>query len=80
MPTFILTATRDINRPSGLNINRGDHFEIHINISGITPNNLFYSSRCKDALIQQFRNNGIDVPYSDKGVYDRGAWEICMKR
>lgn len=79
MPTFILTATHDINRP-GLEINRGDRFEIHINMPGIGPNNLFNNSRCKDALIQQFRVNGIDVPYSDAGVYNRGSWNIDMQK
>ena len=77
MPTFVLTAMHDINRPN-LNINRGDQFNIHINMNNIGPNNLFNNSRCKDALIQQFRVNGIDVPYSDAGIYSRGAWNIDM--
>lgn len=77
MPTFILTALHDVTRPN-LSINRGDQFTIHINMSGILSGNLFNNSRCKDALIQQFRVNGIDVPYSDAGIYSRGTWDIDM--
>lgn len=77
--TNILTATHDINSPK-LDINKGDRYEIHINMTGINPNNLFSSSRCKDALIQQFHNNGIDVPYSDKGIYNHGTWKIDMQK
>ena len=31
-----------------------------------------------DALIQQFRMNGIDVPSSDTGIYSKGTWDIKM--
>lgn len=80
MPSFVLTATHNIDRPQiGLHIDRGQQFIININMMGITPNNLFNNSRCQDALLQQFRCNGIDVPKSDIGVYNRGAWDIKMK-
>lgn len=80
MATFELTATRDISRPSlGLEIHKGDRYTIHINMNNIAPNNLFNNSRCQDALIQQFKMNGIDVPKSDAGIYNRGAWDIKMK-
>lgn len=80
MATFELTATRDIHRPSlGLDIHKGDRYTIHINMTNITPINLFNNSRCQDALIQQFKINGIDVPKSDAGIYSRNAWDIKMK-
>ncbi len=80
MPTFIITATRNIDRPQiGLHISRGQEFTININMMGITPCNLFNNSRCQNALYQQFQINGITVPLSDSSVYSRGAWDIKMK-
>lgn len=67
----------NIDRPlAGLHIDRGQQVTIHINTMGITPCNLFNNSRCQNALIQQFKYNGIDVPISDICVYSRGAWDI----
>lgn len=81
MPKFVIKATHNIDRPQiGLHINKGQEFTININMMGITPNNLFGNSRCQDALIQQFRVNGIDVPRSDYGIYSRGTWDITMIR
>ena len=65
MATFGLTARHDIDRLGGLHIDSGQQYTININMMGITPYNLFNNSRCRDALIQQFRMNGIDVPSSD---------------
>ena len=49
MPTFIIKATHNIDRPQiGLHINKGQEFTIHINMMGITPYNLFNNSRCQD--------------------------------
>ena len=79
MPTFVLTARHDINRANGFHIDRGQEITINIPMMGIGPNNLFNNSRCKEALIRQFQINGIDIPYSDCGVYSRGAWDIFMK-
>lgn len=80
MPTFILTATHNINRPQiGLSIARGQQFTININMNGITPMNLFGNSRCADALVRQFQLNDIWVPKTDSGIYSRGAWDIKMK-
>ena len=45
---------------------------------GITPTNLFGNNRCVDQLVKQFQLNGIDVPKTDSGVYNRGAWDIKM--
>ena len=56
MPSFILTAMHNIDRPlAGLHIDRGQQVTIHINTMGITPCNLFNNSRCQNALIQQFK-------------------------
>lgn len=79
MPTFVLTARHDINRVNGLHIDRGQTFNVNINMMGITPANLFGNSRCADQLVQQFRLNGIDVPKTDAGIYSRGAWDIKLK-
>lgn len=80
MPSFVLTAINNIDRPQiGLHIDRGQQFTININMMGITPNNLFGNSRCQDSLLQQFRLNGIDVPKTDVGVLNRGAWDIRMR-
>jgi len=79
MSTFVLTASHNIDRPlAGLHINRGEQITIHINMMGITPINLFNNTRCENALIQQFKYNGIDVPKTDYGVFGRGAWDIKM--
>ncbi len=78
MATFVLTARHDIDRLGGLRIDRGQQYTININMMGITPYNLFNNSRCRDALIQQFRMNGIDVPSSDTGIYSKGTWDIKM--
>ena len=79
MPTFILTATHNIDRPqTGLHIDRGQSFTININRTGISPVNLFNNSRCQAALTQQFQMNGINVPKTDYGIYSRGSWDIKM--
>lgn len=79
MPSFILTATHNIDRPQiGLHIDRGQQFTININMMGISPVNLFNNSRCQSALTQQFQMNGINVPKTDYGIYSRGSWDIKM--
>lgn len=79
MPQFEITASRNIDRPQiGLHIDKGQQFTININMMGITPYNLFNNSRCQDALVQQFRMNGIDVPKTDYSIYGRGSWDIRM--
>lgn len=80
MPTFLLTARNNIDRPQiGLHIERGQQFTININMQGITPVNLFNNSRCVDSLVRQFQLNDIFVPKFDIGVYNKGAWDIVMK-
>ena len=79
MATFELTARSPVYRTGGLYIERGQTFTVNINMIGITPNNLFNNSRCKNQLIQQFKNNGIDVPITDSGIYSRRAWDIKIK-
>lgn len=76
MPTFQLTARSQIHRNDGLHIARGETITINIPMSGITPTNLFGNSRCSKQLIQQFKNNGIEAPITDTGIYSRGAWDI----
>ena len=80
MPTFVLTAKHNIDRPQiGLHICRGQEMTININIMGITPYNLFNNSRCQESLIKQFQINGVDVPKSDIVVYSKGTWDIKIK-
>ncbi len=79
MAQFLLTASHQIDRANGLHIDKGQTITVNIWIQGITPYNLFNNSRCKDILVQQFKANGIDVPYTDAGIYSRGAWDIKMK-
>ncbi len=79
MPTFDLTATNSVSRTNGLYIEKGQQITVNINMMGITPYNLFGNSRCVDALVQQFRVNGIDVPPTDAGIYGRGLWDIKMR-
>ena len=78
MAQFEITARHDINRPNGFHVDRGTTFTLNINVVGITPGNLFNNTRCQDALIQQFRVNGMDIPKSDYGFYSRGTWDIKM--
>ncbi len=80
MPTFVLTAKHDINRPQiGLHVCRGQEITINVNMPGIVPGNLFGNPRCQDAVVRQFQINGIDVPKTDAAVYSRGAWDIKMR-
>lgn len=79
MAQFTLTARTNIDRPMAspaLHISRGDSFNISINVPGITPQNLFNNSRCSAQLQHQLRLNGIDVPLTDRGIYNKGAWDI----
>ena len=79
MPTFQLTATHSTYRQGGLYIEKGQEITINIPMSGIGPNNLFGNNRCKEALVQQFQINGINVPPTDTGIFSRGMWDIKMK-
>lgn len=79
MPSFELTAKYPVNRPNGFHLDKGQQITININIAGIYPNNLFGNNRCKEALVQQFKINGIDIPPTDSGIYGRGLWDIRMK-
>lgn len=79
MAQFELTARHDINRPNGFHIPKGSCFTINIPMMGIGPGNLFNNNRCQDALLQQFRMNGMDIPKTDSGFYSRGSWDIKMK-
>lgn len=77
MAQFQLTATSDINRCNGFHMDKGTTININIHMAGITPYNLFNNSRCQEALIQQFKLNGIDLPRTD-AVFSRGYWDIKM--
>ncbi len=79
MPTFELTTKYAVNRPGGFYLEKGHQITININVMGITPGNLFGNNRCKEALVQQFKLNGIDIPPTDSGIYGRGLWDIRMK-
>ena len=80
MATFTLTAKHQSTRTGGFHIDKGDQFVIHINMAGITPNNLFNNSRCRDQLIKQFKLNGIDLPPTDPLYNSAVSWDIKMSR
>lgn len=79
MAQFRLTARSDINRSNGFHIDRGTEIVININVQGITPDNLFGNSRCRDQLVKQFKQHDIDLPLTDP-VFTRGCWDIKMSR
>jgi hypothetical protein len=79
MSTFIIKARNNIDRANGFHIDKGQEFIISINMSGITPINLFGNSRCKAQLIQQLRFNGINLPDTDPVMLSKGYWDIKMK-
>lgn len=77
MATFVLTAKTDINRPkANLHIDKGAQFQLHINVVGINPCNLFNNERCRDELMRQFRFNGIDLPRTDPIVASKSYWDV----
>ena len=83
MAQFTITARSAIDRPMAsppLHISRGESFNITINLNGITPQNLFNNSRCSAQLQHQLKLNEIDVPLTDRGVHDKGAWDIQLLR
>lgn len=78
MAQFEITARHDINRPNGFHIDKGAIFTINIPMMGIGPGNLFNNNRCQEALLQQFKINGMDIPKTDIGFYSRGSWDVKM--
>lgn len=79
MAQFILTAKQNIVRPNGFYLPKGHQMEIIIPMAGIQPGNLFGNSRCKEALLNQFKLHGINIPPTDMGFYSRGYWDIKMR-
>ncbi len=49
---------------------------INVPLLGIQPGNFFGNPRCKDIILQQFRAQGISVPYADQAFYSRGNWDV----
>ncbi len=78
MATFILTSKSNIDRPGGFHFDKGGTVEIHIHMQGLTPNNLFNNSRCKEQLLQQFRIQGFNLPPNDPVLNAKGCWDIKM--
>lgn len=79
MPTFILTANKDIYRANGVHIFKGQVFPININVTGITTNNLFSNSHCQKNLYQQLSLvGGINLPPTDPLFRTRGYWDVKM--
>lgn len=78
MAQFVLTLKAPVDRPNGFHLEKGTEFTINIPVMGITPNNLFNNSRCKDQLIQQMRFNGIDLPKNDIIYANKGPWDVKM--
>lgn len=79
MTQFILTAKQNIIRPNGFNLPKGHQMIITIPMLGIQPGNLFGNNRCKEALLNQFRLQGINIPPTDTGFYSRANWDVKMK-
>lgn len=78
MATFVLTARGHMtNGTTGMYIPKGHQMTITIPMIGITPNNLFGNSRCKDLLLQQFAVNGISLAPNSPWL-NRGYWDIRM--
>lgn len=78
MATFVLTAHCQMtNGATGMHIPKGHQMTITIPMMGITPNNLFGNSRCKDQLLQQFAVNGIHLPPNSPWL-NKGHWDIKM--
>lgn len=77
MAQFVLTA-RHPSFFGGQSIDRGQSFTINIPMMGITPVNLFNNSRCADSILQQFKNQGIDLP-KNSPLLNGGHWDIKMK-
>lgn len=75
---FVLTLRNPVNRADGTHLDRGATFLINIPVMGITPNNLFGNSRCKEQLIKQLQFHGIDLPKNDPLYNNKGYWDIKM--
>ena len=76
MPKFELTARHDLNH-NGMHVDKGTQLTIMIPVMGITPGSLFGSSRCKDALRQQFAVNGLNLPPNSPWL-NLGCWDVKM--
>lgn len=79
MAQFVLTLRSQVDRPNGFHLDKGYECTINIPVMGITSNNLFNNSRCKERLLQQFKMNGIDLPQNDILYTSKGLWDIKMK-
>ncbi len=77
MATFELTARQQMFLGNGNVISKGTPISIHIPMMGIVPGNLFGNPRCRDAVLQQFAMNGINVP-PNSPILSRGHWDIKM--
>lgn len=76
MSKLLLTAKNNIPAGNGFHIPKGQTFEVHINMIGIQPNNLFNNQRCADQL-----NHYLEKVYNfPPEVIRRGAapWKIDM--
>lgn len=79
MAQFVLTARYDINRSNQFHLDKGTQLNITIPMAGISTFNLFNNSRCKDALLNQFKLQGINIPASDMAFYSLGCWDVKMR-
>ena len=77
MATFQLTLRHDACI-SGQNLTRGQQFNLNVNMTGITPTNLFGNSRCVDTVLRQFSSQGLDLP-KNSPLLNGGHWDIKMK-
>lgn len=77
MAQFILTARQQTDF-GGQHVDRGDVYTINIPMSGITPVNLFGNSRCVDALLHGFADQGLVLP-KNSPLLNGGHWDIQMR-
>lgn len=75
MPQFNITARHQTCLGNGMVIDKGDNFTLNIPMVGITPNNLFGNSRCKDIILRQFSNQGIEL-HPNSPLLNSGRWDI----
>lgn len=62
----------------GQTCDKGQQFNINVNMMGITPTNLFRNSRCVDTVIRQFSAQGLDLP-KNSPLLNGGHWYIKMR-
>ena len=76
MPRFELTARFDLCQ-NGLYVSKGTPISVNIPMMGVLPGNLFSNSRCKEALLQQFAINGLNLPPNSSWL-NGSHWDVKL--